>query len=209
MSRVTENEKAIIDHVNKHGFVSTDSLAAYFKMTPQSIRRYTKCLADRGMISRSHGGVAKVDLNVAASEQVTSIEGTKPLKIKSLSLICFEPFNASVGFTTKLIHFLNNNSRIEPLIHIIIETTNTGWAANDADKILRKITRPQVAIFCKSLTQAAITVAHIARKRDFETFLICQENINSKTFDIDLLIQQDVGLLSFEKFKDEWRYARV
>lgn len=209
MVKVAKKEEVILNYVNEHGFVSTISLANYFKMTPQSIRRYTKSLSDKGLISRSHGGVAKIDFNGITPTQVNSRNFTNSLKVKSLSLICFEPIHGNSAFATKVAQFLYENSRVDPLIYSIIETACLGWASNEADKILRRITRSQVAIFCETITDATINVALIARKREFETFLICQDRAIPETLEVDLLKAEHVGLMTFEEFQSEWKYARI
>lgn len=209
MSKVEKNEKAIENYVNTHGFVTTEALANYFDLTPQTIRRYTKLLSDKGLANRAHGGVSKLEFNGNIPVTVNPFEKQLPLRIESLSLVCFEPIKGDSKFTDSVDGFLRKHTRIEPVVHIIIETVNNSWASSEADKLLRKIDRKQVAIFCQTITDTVINVALIARKRSIETYLIYQETAIHETSNIDLLRAQNVAIMSFQTFKDEWKYARV
>jgi DeoR family transcriptional regulator, glycerol-3-phosphate regulon repressor len=48
----------IVDLVRRQGFVSTDSLAQRFAVTPQTVRRDINALCDQAVLQRHHGGAA-------------------------------------------------------------------------------------------------------------------------------------------------------
>ena len=54
---MTPRPKKIIDLVRGQGFVSIDTLARHFDVTPQTIRRDINRLAADGLLRRHHGGV--------------------------------------------------------------------------------------------------------------------------------------------------------
>ena len=51
-----ERQNEIVDLVRSRGFVSIDSLAERYAVTPQTIRRDINLLCDRGLLRRFHGG---------------------------------------------------------------------------------------------------------------------------------------------------------
>jgi DeoR family glycerol-3-phosphate regulon repressor len=48
----------IVDLVRRQGFVSIESLAQRFAVTPQTIRRDINALCDQAVLQRHHGGAA-------------------------------------------------------------------------------------------------------------------------------------------------------
>ena len=54
--RPTERQNLIVDHVEKHGSVTVDSLAQTLTISRETIRRDLSALADRGQIRKFHGG---------------------------------------------------------------------------------------------------------------------------------------------------------
>ena len=209
MTKVTEKEKAIVSFVNERGFVSTNDLVSHFKLTSQTIRRYTKSLSDKGLIKRSHGGVVKLDFSGVAPVPVNLNNYAKPLMIESLSLICFQSLNEDNVFLSKVRTTLNECSRVDPIIYSITETHNDGGAIREARIILKKISRTQIAIFSKTLSDPVVNIALLAKKKSFETFLVCQEAEFLVTSELDLLNAQHIGLMSLSRFQSEWAYARI
>lgn len=69
--------QAIIDHVNRHGFVPTEELAKLLDVTPQTIRRDIKVLDEQGQLARFHGGAGpgtSVENMTYTSRQVHNAE---------------------------------------------------------------------------------------------------------------------------------------
>ena len=56
--QIFERQTKIAELVRTAGFISVDSLAQHFGVTPQTIRRDVNQLCDEGMLRRIHGGVA-------------------------------------------------------------------------------------------------------------------------------------------------------
>ena len=54
--RPTERQKLIVDHVDAHGRVSVDELAAAMSISRETIRRDLAALAGKGLIFKFHGG---------------------------------------------------------------------------------------------------------------------------------------------------------
>ncbi len=57
MGQQTRQEK-IVSLVQEQGYLTIDELAAYFKVTPQTIRRDINALAESNQIRRHHGGAS-------------------------------------------------------------------------------------------------------------------------------------------------------
>ncbi len=67
----------ILDLVQRHGFVTVESLSKRFEVTPQTVRRDINMLSDRGLVERYHGGAgtpSSVENVAYAARQVLCLE---------------------------------------------------------------------------------------------------------------------------------------
>jgi DeoR family glycerol-3-phosphate regulon repressor len=59
--QLPERQRLIVDHVNSHGRVTVDALAASMSISRETIRRDLAALAGKGLIFKFHGGARPVD----------------------------------------------------------------------------------------------------------------------------------------------------
>ena len=57
--KLSERQAAILELVEKHGFVATEQLVEQFNVTPQTIRRDVNILCKQKLLQRFHGGAGK------------------------------------------------------------------------------------------------------------------------------------------------------
>jgi len=57
-SILEERRREILELVSSHGFVSIETLARRFALTPQTIRRDINTMSEMGLLQRCHGGAA-------------------------------------------------------------------------------------------------------------------------------------------------------
>lgn len=114
---VRQRHEKIVKMVQSHGFVTIDTLAQAFSVTPQTIRRDINTLSEKGMLYRYHGGAATSTSteNVAYNERKVICYREKQ-KIAHL-LAQHIPDNASlfinIGTTTEAIaHALGGHKRL-------------------------------------------------------------------------------------------------
>ena len=106
--------KRIIETVSSQGFVSVESLARQFSVTPQTIRRDIKVLGDLGFLRKFHGGVCSTSSvkNIAYQTRKTLYSEEK-IRIAD-KLAEFIPDNASL--------FLNIGTSTEEVARALEKT---------------------------------------------------------------------------------------
>jgi DeoR family glycerol-3-phosphate regulon repressor len=55
---LSDRQRSILDLVQEHGFVATDSMVKHFNVTPQTIRRDINTLCEMRLLQRFHGGAS-------------------------------------------------------------------------------------------------------------------------------------------------------
>ena len=93
----TPRQTEILGLVRQHGFVTVESLAEHFSVTPQTIRRDINTLCDANLLRRRHGGAALMDAPLNASydtRRVTNLEAKRRIGALVARLI---PNRASVS----------------------------------------------------------------------------------------------------------------
>lgn len=74
---LNQRQQALVDCVQREGFVSVDKLAALFQVTHQTIRRDINLLADLNMLRRYHGGAS-----LASSAENTAYKARQGLLLE-------------------------------------------------------------------------------------------------------------------------------
>ncbi len=96
---ISARQQDIIDLVRGGGFVSVESLADHFTVTPQTIRRDINVLCDANLLRRRHGGAEYVDtprVNLPyGSRRISNLEAKQAIGTFVANLI---PSHASVSF---------------------------------------------------------------------------------------------------------------
>lgn len=210
MSKVDETKKAILDYVEEKSFVRTTELAQYLNLTPQSIRRYTKELSEKGLLTKFHGGLTKNNYDGMESEMTPlKYYNMSTLQIDSVCLVFIAPLEPDPGYQDEVETFLVKNTRVDPVKYILHESRHKDWAVSDADKLLRKLTRSQIVIFSETVSPTGINLALLASNRGIETFLVCKTYEPKKNITCLKLQGEGVKLFTLERFKSDWKYARV
>ena len=60
MGKLDRRRREILELVASNSFMTIDTLADHFSVTPQTIRRDINEMAEEGLIARYHGGAASV-----------------------------------------------------------------------------------------------------------------------------------------------------
>lgn len=96
---ISSRQQEIIDRIRANGFVSVESLADHFTVTPQTIRRDINVLCDANLLRRKHGGAEYVDAPAVnlpyGSRRISNLESKKAIGSLVAGLI---PNHASVSF---------------------------------------------------------------------------------------------------------------
>ena len=77
MQALKDRHQQILDLVQRHGFVTVESMAKRFEVTPQTVRRDINMLSNRGLVERYHGGAgtpSSVENVAYAARQVLCLE---------------------------------------------------------------------------------------------------------------------------------------
>jgi DeoR family glycerol-3-phosphate regulon repressor len=80
---VNPRQQLLLDEIRNHGTLSVDSLARQLEVTPQTVRRDLRVLAERGLLARFHGGAGVPDSttrNIAYTQrQSLNAEGKRQI----------------------------------------------------------------------------------------------------------------------------------
>ena len=74
---VRKRHEKILEMVQKKGFVTIESFAQEFRVTPQTIRRDINMLSDEGLLNRYHGGAG-----LASSTENVEYDQRKVMSLK-------------------------------------------------------------------------------------------------------------------------------
>lgn len=96
---ISARQQEIIDLIRVGGFLSVESLADHFAVTPQTIRRDVNTLCDANLLRRRHGGAEYVDAPAVnlpyGSRRISNLAAKKAIGRFVASVI---PNHASVSF---------------------------------------------------------------------------------------------------------------
>lgn len=98
-SKSDHRQAEILEIVRANGYTTTEDLAGYFSVTPQTIRRDINTLCDHGLVKRRHGGVAPAVLgqNTAyGARQVLNLDEKRVIAEKVARQV---PDGASLAFS--------------------------------------------------------------------------------------------------------------
>lgn len=210
MSRVDETKKAILKYIEEKGFVRTAELSLLFDLTPQSIRRYSKDLSEKGLITKFHGGLAKNNFDgLAFGPGPVKYYNTDTLRVASASLVFVKPLDCVRDYYSDVEKFLMENTRVEPIKYTLYETKHKDWASSENDKLIRKLIRKQIIIFSELASPTGIKLALLASNKGMETFFVCDSYNPENNVTWMKLREEGVKLFTLARFKSDWKYAHI
>ncbi|MDX2481990.1 MAG: DeoR/GlpR family transcriptional regulator [Desulfuromusa sp.] len=146
---MNQRQQEILTLVHQQGFVSIETLAQNFNVTPQTIRRDINALCDRQLLTRHHGGAglsSSVENVEYATRQVMNLEAKRSIAQMTANHI---PDRASI--------FINIGTTTEEIAKALLKHTGLKIITNNLN----------VAVILRSNPSFEIIIAGgIVRQRD-------------------------------------------
>jgi len=140
MAELNARQIKILDHVQQQGFAAIESLADYFDVTPQTIRRDINQLCDKDLLQRFHGGAGMP--SSAENVDYSTRQIHNPQEKQSIALIVARmiPDNSSLfinlGTTTEEVAVALENHHGLRVITNNLNVANTLSRFNDCEIII-------------------------------------------------------------------------
>lgn len=140
--RATKRQAAILEMVERFGFVATDAMVTEFDVTPQTIRRDLNELSDEGLLARFHGGAGQVksaENPPYTARLKTGVEAKRKIAELTASLI---PNGSSL--------FMSTGTTIEAVAEALLEHQNLHVLTNNLHvaQILTRNETFQIIVSC-------------------------------------------------------------